>query len=151
MLHELAKAAFAYGDLLGRTKVDTRRSIQPIYYLKDFELKDGERVSRVARFTRAPILEVVAEDQQEWLIGMSDTYSFYYSERVEHDGHGRHEEWQAFGYHWDDNDGVLRAAKWLETHPSNGQRRRKTISTADDVVELIQEFQLRQQEAEKAA
>lgn len=151
MLHRLAKAAFAYGDALGKTEVSVRRSIQPIYYLKDFQLRNNERIGRIARFTREPLLEVIDDDQCERLTGMSDAYSFYYSERIEHEDHSLREEWQAYGYRWDDNDGVLRAARWVENHPSLGQRRSVTESTASDVDGLIREFQIRQQEAQKAA
>lgn len=151
MLHRLAKAAFAYGSALEKTEVNTRRSIQPIYYLKDFQLKDGERVGRVARFTREPLLEVIDDDQCERLTGMSSAYSFYYSERIEHAGHGLREEWQAYGYRWDDNDGVLRAARWVENHPSRDQPRSMTVSTASDVNELIRGFRIRQQEVNRAA
>lgn len=152
MLHQLAKAAIEYGGALEKLEIHTRDSAHPVYYLKDFEVENGDRIGRVARFMRRPLSreEAEAADRQE-LIGSNSAYSFYYSERIEYEGHGLREEWQAYGYRWDDNEGVLKAARWVESHPTHGIPRTMTLSTASDVSELIRDFQTRQQSAMEVA
>lgn len=143
-LRQLAQVAFAYAATLDRGMVvNTDNELQSIYYLKDFRLKDNQRVGRVARYARIPAL-AVGEDQYEVPTGEADHYSLYLSERVESSVPGFNEEaWRAFGYRWTDEDGIIRARRWMEQHPSRGERRQMTVSTAADVEQLLEDFRAR--------
>ena len=152
MLHSLARAAFEYAIVANKLEVDRSDTSQPVYYLKDFKLQDGNKVGRVARFSSEPLLEIDVEDESgQTLKGVANAYSFYYSERVEHDEHGQREEWRAFGYRWNDENKVLRAARWAENYPAVNQSRSSAESTASDVHLLIHEFRARQHAAQRAA
>jgi hypothetical protein len=153
MLHQLTRVAIEYGLASDKLESAAQESTRSIYYLKDFQIENGTRVGRVARFSRAPLFEVEFEDDEgKLLTGVGSAYSFYYSERVEYEGHGLREEWQAFGYRWNDNGEVERAARWVETHPSLEERpRSKPLSTASDVTQLIHGFKARQHDAGRAA
>jgi hypothetical protein len=153
MLHQLTRVAIEYGLASDTLETAKQQSVQSIYYLKDFQVENGSRIGRVARFSRAPLFEIEFEDDEgELLMGVGSAYSFYYSERVEYEGHGLREKWQAFGYRWNDNGDVVRAARWAEDHPSLKERPRSmSMSTASDVNELIRGFRARQQESENLA
>lgn len=141
MLHHLKKAAFTYAASLEQgVVVASDRPKQSIYYLKDFRLRNNQRVGRVARFSRVPTW-VVGEDQYEFTNGQTDHFSFYYSERIESDQSSViDEEWQAFGYRWSDEDGLLRARRWIERQPAHGEARAMAVSTAADVAMLLRRF-----------
>lgn len=151
-LRKLAQVAFAYAATLERGMVVNKdNQLQEIYYLKDFRLKNNQRIGRVARYARIPAL-VVGEDQFEVPNGEPDHYSLYLSERVETEIPGMSEEaWQAFGYRWTEEDGILRARRWIEQYPSHGERRQMAVSTAADVDQLLDQFRDRLLGVEEAA
>lgn len=142
MLRSLAQVAFAYASTLSQGMVTKGSQENPVYYLKDFHLKNNQRVGRVARFSRTPLWELGDE------IAFIDHYSFYYSERIEKGVVGTIEEsWQAFGYRWNEENGLLRARRWTEKHPAQGEPRIAAVSTADDVMTLTQSLLNRMEEA----
>ena len=142
MLRSLAQVAFAYASTLSQGMVMKGSQENPVYYLKDFRLKNNQRVGRVARFCRTPLWEL-GDD-----MAFIDHYSFYYSERIEKGTIGTIDEnWQAFGYRWNEENGLLRARRWTEKHPTQGEPRIAAVSTADDVMTLTQSLLNRLEEA----